>query len=547
MQIDGNAAQSASYPFTCVYGTPCDYWNLLNGTGKTNGTPGLGSSAGHSLVRTFIDGTASTDSFTGGGSKDFYDLTSWKWSGSPTPNKDTLNAGYGALYAGTNSDYVLMFGADRASPNGDANIGIWFFQNPVTLNPNGTFSGVHKYKDVFAISAFTGGGGNSNISVYEWDPICKTGVKNPTAQQCADTNLRLIAAQASSVSCAGSLYCAVTNAVTTTTTWEGDRISPLFFQGGVNLTSALGGGTLPCFSSFLEETRSSQSTSAVLKDFVLGGFPVCGMSITKTCDSVNTPKLVNHGTQIQFTWTGSVYNEGVGTLSNLEVDDTPPGSAVVQHPALYVNGLAVTSLDPGQTANYSVSATLAQLSASNTASAKAVVGGQTILSDSPDPSATCTAVVSSAISVTKSCGGFGPTLDCSGNGCVVQVPIKAHVCNMGAVQLSAISLADTPAATLTPSSTISVLQPAGTTGGTDCTDITGAYQPTGYDATSDGKSNGRFTFTDTISVLSATPALGPALQPAPGSALCPNTTDLACAPVTCPLCPSGECSSVSVP
>src|SRR5579863_8081089 len=62
-QLDGNAA---SDNLTCTYGTPCDYWNLLNGAG-TIASPGV---AGHSLVRTFINGTASTDSFQGGGSKD---------------------------------------------------------------------------------------------------------------------------------------------------------------------------------------------------------------------------------------------------------------------------------------------------------------------------------------------------------------------------------------------------------------------------------------------------------------------------------------------
>ncbi|HEX9202087.1 MAG TPA: hypothetical protein VF865_21195, partial [Acidobacteriaceae bacterium] len=72
MQINGNAAADATYP-TCFYGSTatagtCDPWNLLNGTGKplnADGT-GAGSSAGHSSVRTFVDGTASTNSYTGG-------------------------------------------------------------------------------------------------------------------------------------------------------------------------------------------------------------------------------------------------------------------------------------------------------------------------------------------------------------------------------------------------------------------------------------------------------------------------------------------------
>src|SRR5579863_819532 len=62
-QLDGNAANDN---LTCSYGAPCDYFNLLNGNGM-GASPG---SAGHSLVRTFINGRTNTDSFTGGGSKD---------------------------------------------------------------------------------------------------------------------------------------------------------------------------------------------------------------------------------------------------------------------------------------------------------------------------------------------------------------------------------------------------------------------------------------------------------------------------------------------
>src|SRR5207253_6296126 len=59
-----------------------------------------------------------------------------------------------------------------------------------------------------------------------------------------------------------------------------------FFEGGADLTVLFGGigaGTVPCFSSFLLETRSAQTPSAVLKDFVLGSFPECKVSITKSC------------------------------------------------------------------------------------------------------------------------------------------------------------------------------------------------------------------------------------------------------------------------
>src|SRR5882757_4039867 len=52
-QLNGNATNTNS---SCSYG-PCDYFNLINGTGGTNGAPGNNSQSGHSLIRTFIDGT----------------------------------------------------------------------------------------------------------------------------------------------------------------------------------------------------------------------------------------------------------------------------------------------------------------------------------------------------------------------------------------------------------------------------------------------------------------------------------------------------------
>jgi hypothetical protein len=532
MQIDGNAANDN---LQCSYGIPCDYWNLLNGT-QTGGNNG---SAGHSTIRTFINGAASTDSYQGGGSKDPNDISQWLWSGNPTPNKDTLNAGYGAAYTAPDQSFHLMFGADRLSPSGAANIGIWFFQNNITLNPNGHFNSLHKDGDIFVISAFVNGGGTSAIQVMKWDHTCSSGVSHPTVGQCADSNLRLLVTQTGACS-SSSPYCAITNSASTNSTWEGPIASPLFFQGGVNLTAALGGGNLPCFSSFLEETRSSPSTGSQLKDFLLGGFPVCSLSITKSCDNVNNPPvLVNNGTQVLYTWKGSVTNTGVGALSAVSIDDPQPDKTIA-HPQLFINGTAVTTLNPGDVATYSISETLTALTASNTATAKGFFGNSEIDS-SPSQSASCSISPSSSVSILKSCVAPGPGLTCSaGSGCVVNVPIKAHVCNLGPVQLTSVGISDDPSATLS-STSIPVLDPAGTVKNgvaTDCVDVTGTYTPTAVDISSDGATNGRFSFTDTISVTSATPALGPAISAAQG---CKNGA-LACSAVSCKMCNAGECT-----
>jgi hypothetical protein len=109
--------------------------------------------------------------------------------------------------------------------------------------------------DIFVISAFTGGGGTSTITAYDWDHTCASGVKNPSAGQCADSNLRLLATPGST--CGSSIYCAITNATTTNTTWEGGVAWPLFFEGGLDLTAALksvGVNQLPCLN---DRSRSS--------------------------------------------------------------------------------------------------------------------------------------------------------------------------------------------------------------------------------------------------------------------------------------------------
>src|SRR5437773_11775342 len=83
-----------------------------------------------------------------------------------------------------------MVGGDRFAVNGDANIGAWFFQQNVTLNSNGTFSGVHVDHDVFLVSAFVGGGGTAVLTAYEWDSTCGNGGKNPARGQCTVNNPR---------------------------------------------------------------------------------------------------------------------------------------------------------------------------------------------------------------------------------------------------------------------------------------------------------------------------------------------------------------------
>jgi hypothetical protein len=303
-QLDGNAQLSpseATAPSTtgfatygsCTYdGVPeleCDTWNLLNGAGIRPSGIGVGSSPGNSVSRVYMDGTAVTNVFTGD-SKDTDDTSSWEWAGHKLPDEDTLLAAYAASYE-ENRDTIVIFGANRESANGDANIGIWFFQQSVAAQADGSFGpGVHENGDVFVLSPLPAGGPTS-VMVYAWagnagttggtDFACADAKPTPGTTipgQCADTNLEFVGGGAVNTVCGSSAYCAVTNPITTYSTWHGNLAAFLFFEGGVDITYAFSqaGLTVPeCLVTFLEETRASHATSSELKDFSGGSFSTC--------------------------------------------------------------------------------------------------------------------------------------------------------------------------------------------------------------------------------------------------------------------------------
>lgn len=418
-QLDGTAATNASYPL-CQYGTACDTWDLINGSGNTipGGGLGIGSSQGHSTARTFVNGETSTLAFTGGGSKDPNDIPSWSCASTPTPNKDTLTNGYAAAYtASPSSDLMLIFGADRLSINGDANIGVWFFQQSVICNAaTGKFSGAHTKGDIFAISAFTQGGAIPTISIYEWDPACSAGVKNPGPGDCSDANLRLLFSQGSLCNNNGTLStlpaCAITNSAAIPVSWPyptatsatpssvpaqalftggGDISYLLSTFGGLNVSSGI------CFTSFLEETRSSQSTSAVLKDFIGGQFPLCGISVAKECP---TCQIVANGTSFEWEVDGTVTNVGAGTVHNVLVTD---GSLTFSCPDLAPKGQAGSTATWGNVASPTCTAL-----ATNTCASGAAGTCFDSSSNSAQNSVSAVAYTGTNSSGTKLTASFGP-------------------------------------------------------------------------------------------------------------------------------------------
>ena len=301
-ELDGNATSSASddWDKVChqVTGSDCST------TSNTNGA---------AAVTWIATNLARFDIFTGGGSKDPQDLNQWAWKSSTgtLPDKDTLLHGFATRYKlpsspacpgpGGNTDGtticdVLFFGSDRFDNSGDAQQGFWFFQNAVSLGTNSVgggqgFNGVHRDGDLLIVSDFSNGGTTSTITIYKWDPTCKK-TTGATAGTCGDNNLRILRTS-TTASCAsagaGDAFCGLVNSNTITMPWSftdksstpnKGALNGEFFEAGVNL-SALGLGG-ECFASFLDETRSSTSTTSVLKAFVLGGFGACTSGLTTT-------------------------------------------------------------------------------------------------------------------------------------------------------------------------------------------------------------------------------------------------------------------------
>jgi hypothetical protein len=71
--------------------------------------------------------------FTGGGSKDGNDTTSWLWDDSGAPDKDEITNAYAVSFTNPTTvgpnlagDTIIYFGVDRYDTSGDAALGFWF-------------------------------------------------------------------------------------------------------------------------------------------------------------------------------------------------------------------------------------------------------------------------------------------------------------------------------------------------------------------------------------------------------------------------------------
>ena len=280
-ELDGNALSEAAAG---------EDWDVIC-KAATAGTSNPQCTGAGTTAATAVSFTAEMDPaasiFTGGGSKDPEDVSSWAWKDQGgLPDKDNLLHSFAARYTlpasstcqapgGETTCDVLVFGSDRFDNSGDAHQAFWFFQNKITLTNTKSgggfkFDGVHRDGDLLVISNFSNGGTVSTITIYKWNSAVAGNLEQLESSSDAKCGPASILD-----------FCGIVNAADgQTAPWtfldksgNSTYLNGEFYEGGINL-SALGLAD-ECFSTVVSETRSSTSTTATLKDFVIGQFATC--------------------------------------------------------------------------------------------------------------------------------------------------------------------------------------------------------------------------------------------------------------------------------
>jgi uncharacterized repeat protein (TIGR01451 family) len=287
-ELDGDALADPS-------SAPPDDWGTLFPDDNSS------TDLGHSFVTDKGEsGPEPDDGYGSGQTKDTVDVPSWSAvNGAISPEKDDILHAYAATYV-SGGDQLLYFGQDRApKPNGSTSMGFWFFQDKVAPDGAGGFNGHHIDGDVLITSDMTQGGSVSVVNIFRWQDGALHSVASLTDAECGSAP-------------EDSLACAIANEsgpIEVPWSYPADEVPQnIFFEGGINLSKLFPGQTLPCFSSFLANTRTSPSETADLKDFAAGAIDTCG---TITIHKDAQPNPDDPSTSFGFSATG----KDVGSFS----------------------------------------------------------------------------------------------------------------------------------------------------------------------------------------------------------------------------------------
>jgi uncharacterized repeat protein (TIGR01451 family) len=344
LELDRNAVDDSGAPL------PDDWETLYLGGGSASAFTGI-----------IPDIAEPGTQFQGGGSKDNNDISEWLWKPGEPLDKDDITNAYAAAYVNPTTvgpnlagDLIVYYGLDRFANNGSAQVGFWFFQNPIGLTNTPKqggyeFSGAHAIGDVLVQSNFSQGGVIDRISVYEW---VGSGGSNGA--------LDLVFSAADCVSGANpeDVACATVNQATEVAPWPytpkfSDPTPGFpqgsFFEGGINISQLV--PDAGCFTGFLAETRTSTPFDARLKDFAMGSFNVCSIDVTKSGD-----ELSKVGDDVDYTIT--IENTGGVTLYKQSIVDSLFGDLTDGSNALITSSDCGASLAAGDSCTITVTRTV---------------------------------------------------------------------------------------------------------------------------------------------------------------------------------------------
>lgn len=338
LQMDGNTVDNAAHA------RPLDWENFFEADATTGDIVDKGTISSPFLARghtadyalpeysTFATGSKDTLNIGKVGTK----AAGWQCGKSNNlgAKVDLVNVYTVAYRNPGNNHLILYFGAEKSSNLGDNNIAIWFLQDSAvgctaTGGGNVDFTGHHVPGDVFLSAAFTNGGETATVEARTW----LAGTENYGEGKISGATAGFLCGTST-----GDQACAITNdavnnppdgaidppwnhPVKTPAAGTTDSLADQeFYEGGVDVTQLqidAGGSGDPCITTFLANTRSSQSPTATLFDFAYGSFPVCKPATTLNVS--RSPATIHSGDSV--TWTAVEQNTGTSPINNVSVTD----------------------------------------------------------------------------------------------------------------------------------------------------------------------------------------------------------------------------------
>ena len=301
---DDNAANGPDWGF--VAGTSDD--GLFNAAGQLAGPlPAGGIDAKFIIDDTSQKGASDKTTFSGAGGSNknndpiFGAGDTWHWDSGNVPAKDDLVNVYAyATVNPANGHLVIYSGFERLDPSGDSHIDIEFLQDDIALDEAPPCNDPGSDPTPCSFTGSTTNGRTAGDLIVSMDFTTGGGIGEFSIREFTGTEYVLVEPALTTEGCdSGDTACAFNNGVSINGgPWpnidkSGTVITNIpkngFTEFGIDVTGLIGEGEeVPCITTFMGKTRSSQSFTAELKDFAgPAGFNICSANISIAPDATN--------------------------------------------------------------------------------------------------------------------------------------------------------------------------------------------------------------------------------------------------------------------